>query len=84
MNKVFTLTVIPATRRSKELLVLSVQPGVPGSMLASAAINMDKICKSRHADGLVLKDVNVQVGNQSWFQKLKARLIKAQIVEEIK
>lgn len=66
MNKVFTLTIIPATKYAKELLVISVAPGVPGDMLLNNMNQMRKMAEMRKADWTMVKDVDVRTPQTFW------------------
>lgn len=82
MTKVFTLTIVPATRRSRELFVLSVAPAVPQEMAARQVMNLGELAGHRGADVLILKDCEVAVAPvglagllfrwRSWRQARKA------------
>jgi hypothetical protein len=74
MQKVIHLTVVPGTKRRKELFILSIAPGTSNHIAARAQVETSLLSAKRDADFLILKDAEIQVAG-SWLDRLAAWLM---------
>ncbi len=82
MNHVFKLTVVPAYGRHRELLLVTVAPGVPKLQERNFTLELMALAERREADWAMLWDCDVRVERRplwaamagavrSWFRRRK-------------